>query len=56
MRYIVTYRRLPIEIAGGRRTTDSFQVVDTGSTPSHTVSGHVTRQEAMVAADALNVK
>jgi len=54
MRYVVTYRRIPQELPNGRRTTDGFYVVDRSSTPSRSVSAHITRDSAVDAARKLN--
>ena len=54
MRYVVTYTRTPIDLPNGRQTTDSFLVRDREATPVTTVSSHVTRADAIVAATALN--
>jgi len=54
MRHVVTYRRIPLDLPDGRKTTDSFQVVDTSTDPHRTVSSHVTRNAAVTAAQALN--
>jgi len=54
MRYVVTYRRIPQELANGRRTTDGFYVVDRSSTPPRSVSAHATRDSAIDAARKLN--
>jgi hypothetical protein len=54
MRFVVTYRRTPMQLPDGRWTTDSFLVRDRGSTPAATVSTHPTRAAASAAAAALN--
>ncbi|MDX6592044.1 MAG: hypothetical protein QOJ13_1240 [Gaiellales bacterium] len=54
MRYVVTYRRTPIQLPDGRWTTDSFLVRDRASVPVTTSSTHATRVAAVVAAAALN--
>lgn len=54
MRYVVTYRRSPLGLPDGRRTTDSFHVVDRSTTPPRSVSGHTTRDAAIDAARRLN--
>jgi hypothetical protein len=54
MRYVVTYHRTPLNLPDGRRTTDSFQVVDRSSDPPRRVSHHITRDAAIDAARTLN--
>jgi hypothetical protein len=54
MRYVVTYRRTPMQLPDGRWTVESFLVRDTQSSPATTASTHVTRPEAVAAAAALN--
>ncbi len=54
MRYIVTYQRTSIQLPNGRRSTDSFQVRDTASSPVITESEHVTRSAALARAATLN--
>jgi hypothetical protein len=54
MRYVVTYQRTPLDLPDGRRTTDSFHVVDRSSDPPRSVSNHVTRDAAVDAARTLN--
>jgi hypothetical protein len=56
MRYVVTYRRSPLDLVDGRRTTDSFHVVDRSTTPPRSVSGHITRDAAIEAARTLNAR
>lgn len=56
LRYVVIYQRTPIRLSDGRWTTDSFVVRDRASTPPSTVSKHQTREEATVAAAALNAR
>jgi hypothetical protein len=54
MRHIVTYRRTPLNLPDGGKTTDSFHVVDTSTDPPRTVSSHITRNAAVNAAQTLN--
>jgi hypothetical protein len=54
MRYVVTYRRTPIQLPDGRWTTDSFLVRDREAVPAVTASTHATREAAAIAAAALN--
>jgi hypothetical protein len=54
MRYVVTYSRMPLQLADGRWTTDCFLLRDRASSAADTASAYATRAEAMIAAAVLN--